>query len=71
MYERRQIREIIVRNGFRQDLGDIESLAASIKEFGLLNPILVTDKNHLVAGRRRLAACKLLGWTEILVRVVE
>ena len=44
----------------RRDLGDIETLAESIKELGQLQPILITADNRLVAGGRRLAACKHL-----------
>jgi len=52
---------------------EIENLAASIKEHGLIQPITVRDisdnidKNiyMIVAGERRYRACKLLGWTEI------
>jgi ParB family chromosome partitioning protein len=43
-------------------------LAKSIYENGLLNPIIVTEKNtkyHLIIGKRRYLACKLLGWDEI------
>lgn len=71
MNQKRRIADITVGNGIRHALGDIESLAALIQEFGLLNPIKITAGNNLVAGRRRLEACKLLGWTEIPVRVVE
>lgn len=59
---------ITVGERFRKDLGDIESLAASIKTHGLLHPIVITRDElapELVVGARRLAACKLLGWTFI------
>jgi ParB family chromosome partitioning protein len=52
-------------------LGDIPALAASIRKFGLLRPVLITPDNRLIAGRRRLEACKLLGWKTIPVNVVE
>jgi len=62
-----------IRQGsrFRQDLGDIEGLAASIDEIGLLHPVVVRPDGTLIAGVRRLAACKLLGWREIPVTVVD
>lgn len=49
----------------REDLGDIEDLANSIKEFGLLEPILLDDDHNLVAGMRRLTACLALGMDEV------
>ena len=44
---------------------DIENLANSIKDLGLLNPITIDQGNTLIAGRYRLEAAELLGWTEI------
>jgi ParB family chromosome partitioning protein len=69
--ETRRITDIIIDHCFRQDLGDIPGLAASIRELRLLRPVLITPDNRLIAGRRRLEACKLLGWTTIPVNVVE
>jgi ParB family chromosome partitioning protein len=63
--------EIRVGKRHRKDMGDIASLAKSIQEVGLLQPIAVTPENHLVAGERRLAAVKELGWDSIPVQVVE
>src|SRR5271163_2769512 len=56
---------------YRKDLGDLPTLAASIKDVGLLHPIVVTPEGRLIAGQRRLEACRLLGWTEIPVTVVD
>lgn len=55
---------------------DIERLAASMNELGLLNPITAirttmmlhgckTEAYRLVAGSHRLEAAKMLGWAEI------
>lgn len=52
----------------REQLGDIAGLAASIRQYGLLHPIVVDAKNNLVAGGRRLLACEQLSWTEVPVR---
>lgn len=46
----------------------LEELADSIKEYGLLQPIIVTKKDdyyEIVAGERRWRACKKAGLTEI------
>lgn len=63
------IHEIIVENRQRQDYGDIEDLASSLKRLGQIQPIVVTQNtpHQLVAGGRRLRAAQSLGWTEILV----
>ena len=64
--------DVVVGERFRRDPGDLDLLAESIREAGLLQPILVTPDNRLVAGARRLEACRdLLGWEEIPARVVE
>lgn len=51
----------------RKELAGIEELGASIARNGLINPILVTEDLVLVAGERRLTACRALGWTAIPV----
>jgi N6-adenosine-specific RNA methylase IME4 len=65
------LNEIIVGDRHRRDLGDVKGLAASIAEIGLLHPVVVTPARKLVAGARRLAAVKALGWKTIPVRVVD
>ncbi len=55
----------------RRDLGDVEALARSINEVGLLHPIVVTPDGTLIAGERRLVACIKLGWTSVPVNVVD
>ena len=57
---------IKVGERFRKELGDIESLAASMKE-GQLAPVGLNSDNVLLYGFRRLQAAKLLGWTTIEV----
>jgi N6-adenosine-specific RNA methylase IME4/ParB-like chromosome segregation protein Spo0J len=65
------IDQINVSDRHRADMGDIAGLAASIAEVGLLQPIVVTSDNRLVAGERRLHAAQSLGWSEIPVNVVD
>ncbi|GHV60566.1 chromosome partitioning protein ParB [Spirochaetia bacterium] len=59
------IEDIIVKKRIRKDLGDIDALAASLKRFGQISPIVVSKKNVLIAGGRRLEAAKSLGWRTI------
>ncbi|NBW16269.1 MAG: site-specific DNA-methyltransferase [Caulobacteraceae bacterium] len=40
-------------------------IAASIKEFGWTNPILVDGSNGIIAGHGRLMAARKLGYTEV------
>jgi ParB/RepB/Spo0J family partition protein len=53
----------------RKDFNAIDELAGSIRANGLINPIVVTPQGVLVAGQRRLMACKQLGWTHISVQL--
>lgn len=54
-----------IRERQRQDMGDIEGLAKSLSEYGLLEPILLDNQNNLVAGFRRLTAAVFLDWDKI------
>lgn len=66
------IATIKVGDRHRKDLGDLEPLARSIEENGLLHPVVVTSDYTLVAGYRRLEACRdVLKWTEIDATVID
>ncbi|MCP4546647.1 MAG: ParB N-terminal domain-containing protein [bacterium] len=65
------IDDIEIGPRFRKDMGDLEGLAASIEREGLLQPIGINLAKELVFGHRRLNACRLLGWTDIFVVVVD
>jgi len=67
----RSIDSIIIGERPRKAMGDIAGLADNIRDIGLLHPISISADGALLAGQRRLEACKLLGWTEIPVTVVE
>jgi glycosyl transferase family 1/ParB-like nuclease family protein len=43
----------------------IRQIAASIKEFGFVNPVLVDGFNGIIAGHGRVEAAKLLGMSDI------
>lgn len=59
----------------KMDNESLEELAASIKEKGVVQPILVrsmgTDKYELIAGERRFRACKMVGLPEVPAIVKE
>jgi len=65
------INEIIVKKRIRKDLGDIENLAESLKRHGQISPIVISRKNVLIAGGRRLEAAKSLGWRTINAVILE
>ena len=66
-----QINDIKVKKRIRKDLGDISSLADSLKKYGQISPIIITKKNVLVAGERRLEAAKSLGWKTINATIAD
>jgi ParB family transcriptional regulator, chromosome partitioning protein len=59
---------------FRISLDNIDELSSSIKEHGLLQPILVRPMQHeyeVVAGNRRFAAAKFLKLRKIASHVID
>ncbi len=65
------IDSITVPERVRKDPGNLESLMASLKRVGQLNPIVVTPTYELIAGYRRLTAAQELGWQSVEVAVVQ
>ena len=60
------INEIRINEGRRATTPEaIDTITASIREVGMMNPITVTADHTLIAGLHRLEAAKRLGWTEI------
>ena len=65
------------RTALRESVTDdsVRQLAESIRAQGLLQAIVVAARQgggwRLIAGRRRLTACKLLGYTTIPARIIE
>lgn len=56
------------------DEAEIESLAASIRTHGLIQPITVRrigNRYQLIAGERRLRAAGRAGWVEVPARCIE
>lgn len=75
IFENIPIDKIKVGKRFRKDNGNLSHLAASIDRDGLINPITVCRLSDgfflLLAGCRRLEACRLLKWTHIDANVIE
>ena len=57
--------DIVVESRFREDMGDVDELASSIAEKGLLEPILISPQKKLLAGGRRYIALRMLGITDL------
>jgi ParB/RepB/Spo0J family partition protein len=52
-------------------LGQVEQIAASIREFGFVNPILVGADRRIIAGEGRYRAALKLGLRKVPVIVLE
>ncbi len=65
------VNAVVIKERVRTEVGDLTSLMDSMQRFGQLNPIVVTRKNELIAGHRRLLSARRLGWYTIDAVVVE
>ena len=68
------IDEIIVpKSQVRQyfDPDKLEQLAKSIEQHGVLEPLLITPSKELIAGERRLRASKMVGLTQLPVKILD
>lgn len=54
-----------VRNARTHSEAQVAQIAASIREFGFLSPILVAEDNTILAGHGRLAAAQKLGLKKV------
>lgn len=66
-----EISNIKIGKRHRENMGDLDGLAASIADVGLLHPPVVSPDFSLIVGARRIAAVKQLGWTHIDVSVAK
>ena len=65
------IADIRIGERYRKDMGDIEGLARSMNEIGLLHPVAIDADYRLIAGERRILAAKMLGWQAIEAHFVD
>ena len=67
------IETITIGSRFREDIGDLTELSASIKDKGVIQPITLDDANNLLAGYRRLEASRELSLKTIpcVIRKVD
>jgi ParB-like chromosome segregation protein Spo0J len=60
-----------VNNSRTHSEKQVKQVAASIKEFGFTNPILVDDGGGVIAGHGRLLAAQMLGLDEVPTITLE
>lgn len=70
-YDDIDIASIDVSGRHRKDFGDVDGLAQSILEIGIMAPIVITNESKLVDGGRRIKAFESLGWSRIPARRVN
>jgi hypothetical protein len=65
--EQRKVESLIpyINNSRKHSDEQVAQIAASIKEFGWTNPVLVDGDNGIIAGHGRLMAARKLGMDEI------
>ena len=59
------------RNARTHNLRQIKKIAASIQQFGFVNPVLIDAENGIVAGHGRVEAAKRLGLEKVPTLRVE
>lgn len=72
-YETRKTAELIpyANNAKKHSDEQIKKIAASIKEFGFINPVIVDSENGIIAGHARVMAAEKLKLKEVPVLLVE
>ena len=63
----RNVNDLIpyVNNARTHSDEQINQVASSIKEFGFMNPVIISDDNGILAGHCRVMAAKKLGIKEV------
>ena len=55
------IENVVVKAPLREEFGHLSTLENSIRKLGLLYPVIIDRDNVLIAGARRLQACRNVG----------
>lgn len=71
--ERRSVSDLIpyARNARTHSDGQVAQIAASIREFGFTNPVLIDADNGIIAGHGRVLAARKLGLADVPVLVLD
>jgi hypothetical protein len=72
VYKKVNISDLIpyARNARTHTDAQVAQIAASIREFGFTNPVLVDEDYGIIAGHGRLLAAQKLGMTELPAMVI-
>ncbi len=72
-YETIELEKLVpyVNNQKRHPTEQVEKIMGSIKEFGVINPIIVDKDNVIIAGHGRYEALKRLGYKEVSILRAE
>lgn len=62
---------VIIGDRIRKDFSGVADLVESIREHGLIQPIVVTSDHRLIAGENRIRAHRELGWKKIKAVYLE
>ncbi len=60
-----------INNSRTHSESQIKQIAASIREFGFTNPILIDDQSTIIAGHGRVMAAQLLGLDDVPTITLE
>lgn len=68
-YKTKPVESLIpyARNSRTHSDEQVDKIAASIKEFGFLNPVIIDGENGIIAGHGRIMAAKKLGLKDVPV----
>ena len=71
--EQREVASLIpfARNARTHSEAQIAQIAASIREFGWTNPLLIDGEDGIIAGHGRLSAARQLGLAQVPVIVLD
>lgn len=72
-YSQKAVKDLIpyINNARTHSDEQVTQIASSIREFGFINPIIIDDKNNVIAGHGRLLASKKLGLKEVPTVLVD
>lgn len=72
-YSQKSVKDLIpyINNARTHSDEQVTQIASSIREFGFINPIIIDDKNNVIAGHGRLLASKKLGLKEVPTVLVD